>query len=94
MAILYRHGGVGLLVYLLIILAVFRRFRRTDLTSDRSDFLLFAKWAFLSNIIHAVLLEIDLDAILLTTTFLLWSMIVVAADRGPREPSKETPNGI
>ncbi len=94
LAILYRHGIVGLLVYLLLILSVFRRFRRPDLTSDRSDFLLYAKWAFLGNIVHMILMEIDLDAILLTTTFLLWSMIVVAAGRGTADPPKEMPNGI
>lgn len=105
LAILYRHGLLGLVAYLLLIISVFRRlwskgssiinfalftgktrakmrsyFWTTpkNLAEENREFLLFAKWSVVSNLAHSILLEVDLDATLLMTMWLVWALVVVA----------------
>lgn len=92
-AILYRHGIVGLLVYLAMMLSIYGRFRRRNLSADRTRFLVYARWAFVGNVAHAILLEVDLDATLLMTMWLLWALVILATNGSENDqPTQERRN--
>jgi O-antigen ligase len=83
LAILYRHGIVGIVIYLALIASVLSRFWRRDLPAPNKDFLIFAEWAVIGGLLHAILLEMDLDATVFITTWLVWALVVVATQKSP-----------
>lgn len=83
LAILYRQGIVGSVIYLALIASVLIRFYRRNLPAANRDFLIYAKWAVVGGLLHAILLEVDLDATVLITTWLVWALVVVATQESP-----------
>jgi hypothetical protein len=74
---------VGIVIYLALIVSVLSRFWRRDLPAPNKDFLIFAEWAVIGGLLHAVLLEVDLDATVLITTWLVWALVFVATQKSP-----------
>jgi O-antigen ligase len=80
-AVLYRHGLVGFAVFAAMIAAVIRQLYRRGLSRPAKEFVLFLRWAVIGSLLHIFLLEIDLDATLLATMWLVWGLVAVATRR-------------
>ena len=80
-AVLYRHGLVGFAIFALMIAAVIQQLYRRGLDRPAKEFVLFARWAVIGSLLHIILLEVDLDATLLTTMWLVWGLVAVATRR-------------
>jgi len=82
-AILYRHGLVGFAVFVWMILMVIGRLYRRGISRPAQEFIYFARWAIIGNLLHVILLEVDLDATLLATMWLVWGLAFIATRPEP-----------
>lgn len=75
LAVLYRHGIVGLLVYLWFLLLLFRSFKDIPDGDWRAAFWPFLLWALISNLLHSVFTQLDIDVTMLYLVWAFWGIL-------------------
>lgn len=83
LSVLYRHGIVGLFVFLALLAALWRRFGKVPEGDWRARFRPYLYWAFTANVVHAVLIQLDIDFLFMFLVWQLWALI----DALPRYPA-------
>jgi len=80
LAVLYRYGLVGFILYCTILGLVFREVRRISRLARNDDWLgklgFYAGWAFFLNFVHSIFIVMDFDIIVLYLMWMNWGIIV------------------
>jgi len=78
--LLYKYGLIGLILYLLIYVVVFKEIKRIVTPNNDDLFLrkfgMYAGWAFMGNAIQAIFIVMDFDVVVIFLIWINWAMIV------------------
>ncbi len=75
LAMLYRHGIVGLGFYLLFLLYIFASFAKVPKGDWRDRYKPFLLWAVLANLIQSIFTQIDVDVMMLFFVCATWGVL-------------------
>lgn len=74
LSVLYRHGLFGLLIYSWMLITLLKRLRTFPSKDWRDGFRSYLVWAIVSNLIHSLMIQVDIDLIYFFFIWQLWAM--------------------